>query len=146
MLTIDITRFKNLGDDQWWMCLYNMFFDYNIKFEESNRLIYEPRISQELGNAGIECVKDGSIAKKLPKESRVVISTVQEPICSEGNFFYHENINIDEKLEQHGADIKNTCWASGDFFVSDNSKSNIKTFFVRWMESLLLGRSKNWWI
>jgi hypothetical protein len=130
MLTIDITRFKNLGDDQWWMCLYNMFFDYDIKFEESNRLIYEPRISQELGNAGIECVKDGSIAKKLPKKSKIVISTVQEPICSEGDFFYHENINIDEKLEQHGADIKNTCWASGDFFVSENSKSNIKTFFV----------------
>ena len=130
MLKVDITYFENRGDSPWWKFLFNDFFKYDIDFNNSNKLIYEPNISQDMGNAGIECVKDGSIATQLPNASRVVISTVQEPICVEGDFFYHENINVNEKLEQTGANINNTCWASGDFFAPNHNKSNIKTFFV----------------
>jgi len=129
MIKANTTHFKG-GDSQWWRYLFHNFFKFDITFGESNRLIYEPNISQEMGNSGIECVKDGSVVKQLPKDSRVVISTVQEPICVEGNFFYHENINVNEKLEEAGADINNTCWVSGDFFAPHHNKSNIKTFFV----------------
>jgi len=129
MIKVNTTHFKG-GDSQWWRYLLHNFFKFDIAFGESNRLIYEPNISQEMGNAGIECVKDGSVVEQLPKDSRVIISTVQEPICVEGDFFYHENINVNEKLEEAGADINNTCWVSGDFFAPHHNKSNIKTFFV----------------
>lgn len=129
MIKVNTTHFKG-GDSQWWRYLLHNFFKFDIAFGESNRLIYEPNISQEIGNAGIECVKDGSVVEQLPKDSRVIISTVQEPICVEGDFFYHENINVNEKLEEAGADINNTCWVSGDFFAPHHNKSNIKTFFV----------------
>lgn len=138
MLKVNLNHlhFKGIGDSQWWYHLnfnfdhFNLSFSQDIKFTDSNKLIYEPNISQELGNTGIECVKDGSIVKLIPNNTRVVISTVQEPICVEGNFFYHENININDKLEIANADTHNVCWASGDFFAPENNTSNIKTFFV----------------
>jgi hypothetical protein len=138
MLKVNLNHlhFKGIGDSQWWRHLnfnfdyFNLSFSQDIKFTDSNKLIYEPNISQELGNTGIECVKDGSIVKLIPNNTRVVISTVQEPICVEGNFFYHENININDKLEIANADTHNVCWASGDFFAPENNTSNIKTFFV----------------
>ena len=135
-MKVDTTYFKDLGDSQWWKYLdfnfvyFGLATEGDIEFTECNKLIYEPNISHEIGNEGIDCVKVGTVVDKIPPFSRVVISTVQEPICAEGKFYYHENINVNEKLEQAGADTKNVCWASGDFFAPENNKSNIKTFFV----------------
>ena len=102
MLTLNVNHlyFKDLGDSQWWRHLnfnfdyWNIDFNQQIEFGDSNKLIYEPNISQELGNKGIDIVKDGSVVKIIPPFTRVAISTVQEPICVTGDYFYHENINI----------------------------------------------------
>ena len=138
MLTLNVNHlyFKDLGDSQWWRHLnfnfdyWNIDFNQQIEFGNSNKLIYEPNISQELGNKGIEIVKDGSVANLIPAFTRVVISTVQEPICVTGDYFYHENIDINEKLEIAGADVDCVCWVSGDYFAPEKNTSNIKTFFV----------------
>ena len=138
MLTLNINHlyFKHLGDSEWWKHLnfnfnyWNIDFNQQIEFGNSNKLIYEPNISQELGNKGIEIVKDGSVANLIPAFTRVVISTVQEPICVTGDYFYHENIDINEKLEIAGADVDCVCWVSGDYFAPEKNTSNIKTFFV----------------
>ena len=138
MLTLNINHlyFKHLGDSEWWKHLnfnfnyWNIDFNQQIEFGDSNKLIYEPNISQELGNKGIEIVKDGSVANLIPAFTRVVISTVQEPICVTGDYFYHENIDINEKLEIAGADVDCVCWVSGDYFAPEKNTSNIKTFFV----------------
>lgn len=138
MLTLNINHlyFKHLGDSEWWKHLnfnfnyWNIDFNQQIEFGDSNKLIYEPNISQELGNKGIDIVKDGSVVKIIPPFTRVAISTVQEPICVTGDYFYHENININEKLEIAGANIDRVCWVSGDYFAPEKNTSNIKTFFV----------------
>lgn len=138
MLTLNVNNlyFRDLGDSQWWRHLnfnfdyWNIEFNQNIEFGNSNKLIYEPNISQELGNKGIDIVKDGSVVKIIPPFTRVVISTVQEPICVTGDYFYHENIDINEKLEIAGANIDTVCWVSGDYFAPEKNTSNIKTFYV----------------
>lgn len=70
MLTLNTKHlyFKHLGDSEWWEHLnfnfnyWNIDFNQQIEFGDSNKLIYEPNISQELGNKGIDIVKDGSAA------------------------------------------------------------------------------------
>lgn len=129
-ITANNTFFTGLGDSPWWYYM-SQVFNLNINFEEdADVLIYEPNISQQLGNKGINIVKSGEVVSILPDDKRIVISTVQEPISACANFSYHENVNVAEILIDHGANENTTCFVSGDFFVNEFNKTELKSFFV----------------
>lgn len=130
MTTVTNSLFRGTGDSPWWYYMSKVY-NLNLEFSDTSPLyIYEPNISQELGNHGINIVKDGSVVDILPDNSKVVISTVQEPISALGKFKYHENVDVPNVLVSNGANTSNVCFVSGDFFVNEFNNTDMKTFFV----------------
>lgn len=137
MIRIDDTHFRDLGDTVWWRC---RFRDYGMPFEigrhgvDTNCAIYDPNISKALGQAGIELIKRGEFMELVPRDSVVLISTVQEPICAPGPYPWDENVDIPSVIasgcERLGLDPGSIAYASGDRRVNDFNTTGIRSFFV----------------
>ena len=129
-IILNNTFFEGIGDSPWWYHM-NKVYGLDLKFSRtSNLYVYEPNISQEFGNTGIDIIKDGRIVSELPDNGKTIISTVQEPISAVAKFSYHENVDIPNVLVAHDVDINSVCYVSGDFFVNEYNDTDIKTFFV----------------
>ena len=135
MASINITEFAGLGDSGWF-AHQQKIFDLPLSFNDnksSKCTIYDPNISPELGNRGIDIVKDGSIVSMMNPDRRYIVSTVQEPISAEGNYKYHENINVPsilhKKCLEHNIRPENILYVSGDVRVAHNHMP-IKSIFV----------------
>lgn len=134
-MDVDATRFTDLGDSPWWPYYTRQFMpESNVRFTPgANRIIYDPHISADRGNKGLDIVKDGSIMDIMPSDARVVISTVQEPISTVGRYPWHENIDLVGMMERAchrlGLRPESFAYASGDANAADNG-SPIKSFFV----------------
>lgn len=114
--------------------------DFRLPFELGNFpgdtgiVIYDPNINERLGQRGIETIKDGSFMDVMPRDARVLISTVQEPICVPSPYHWHENQDIVGMIAQgcqrNGLDPGSFAYASGDRRVSDFNDTGIASFFV----------------
>lgn len=134
MLSVNTKKFKRLGDSSWFDCQIKIFDLPILIDDDSNIILYDPNINQNIGNQGIEIIKDGSIIKLLDNNKKYVISTVQEPISSVGNFEYHENIDIPRILYNeclnNNINPKNILYVSGDRFISEQNKIPLKSIFI----------------
>lgn len=135
MIKLNNSFFKNLGDSLWWKYMLEDIHQFDVEFTDiANCIVYEPNISPLNGNTGIDIVKDGTVVNLLPRDKKIIISTVQEPICSEGDYFYHENINVGRLLYNNcptnNIDPNNVCYVSGDFYINELADLTVKTFFV----------------
>lgn len=135
-IEVDVTRFHGLGDSPWWPRFTQKYMpDLDVRFASgAKRMIYDPHISALMGNRGLEIVKDGSVMDLMPSDARIVISTVQEPISSIGQYPWHENIDLGGMIERAchrlGLSPENFAHASGDANAVRCNHTNIRTFFV----------------
>ncbi len=137
MIRLDDSHFRDLGDTVWWRCRLQ---DYGLPFElgrhgmDTNCVIYDPNISKALGQMGIELVKRGAFMELMPRDSIVLISTVQEPICAPGPYPWDENVDVPSVIaagcESLGLDANSFAYASGDRRVADFNTTGIRSFFV----------------
>jgi hypothetical protein len=134
--------FYGLGDSPWWYYM-NQVYKLDLNFSKSsNSYIYEPNISQENGNKGINIVKDGSVTELLPSDGKTLISTVQEPISAKAEFDYHENVDIPNILISNGVNPDKIAFVSGDFFVNEFNTTTMKSFFVPGWNHLFWGEQQ----
>ena len=145
MIKLSNSSLKDLGDSLWWRYMLYNIHQFDVEFTDTaSCVVYEPNISPIIGNKGIELVKDASVVDLLPRGKQLIISTVQEPICREGDYFYHENVNVGELLYNacltNNINPNDVCYASGDFFINDVlNKNSVKQFFVPGWNHLFWG-------
>ena len=134
-MQIDIEYYKNTGDSPWWRYMLHNIHNFDVEFvNDAGVRIYEPNISLEIGNQGIDDLKDASLLAQIKNFKPTVFSTVQEPISAPDFYWYHECVDVAGNLQHSasrlGLDVHDICYASGDYFVNEFNTSKVKSFFV----------------